>query len=78
MKKDFSLHQNQCFQETLPQSNFTEPKLRKSTVDVKQTENKALSTVHETNLNEHVERISNIQNTFLDTCIQGRKIWKKK
>ena len=37
---------------------------RKNTA-VKQTTDKALSTVHEPKLNKHVERISNIQITFL-------------
>ena len=50
---------------------------RKST-DVKQTANKALSMVHEPKLNEHVERISNIQITFLYTCVHKGKRFKKK
>ena len=50
---------------------------RKST-DVKQTTNKALSMVHEPKLNEHVERISNIQITFLYTCVHKGERLKKK
>ena len=50
---------------------------RKST-DVKQTTNKALSTVHEPKLNEHVERISNVQITFVYTCVHKGERFKKK
>ena len=51
---------------------------RKST-DVKQTTSKALYAVHEPKLNEHVERISNIQITFLYTCVhKGKRLKKKK
>ena len=51
---------------------------RKST-DVKQTTNKARSTVHGPKPNEHVERISNIQITFHHTCVHtGERFFLKK
>ena len=50
---------------------------RKST-DVKQTTNKALSMVNEPKLNAHVGRISNIQITFLYTCVHKGERFKKR
>ena len=70
---------------SVPPKDITAIKLRRiqrlesrESTDVKQTTNNALSTVHEPKLNEHVERISNIQITFLYTCVhKGERFLKK-
>ena len=79
MMNDYSLYPHQCFQKALPQiklRRIQRLELRKSTV-VQQATNKALSTVHEPKLNEHVERISNIQITFLYTCLHKGERFSK-